>query len=54
MIMKYHKTFLPPPPPRLPLLLLETLSMNLSDVLMRACITFGIIIVADVNYFARA
>ena len=30
MIMKYHKTFLPPPPsPRLPL---ETLSMNLCDV----------------------
>ena len=45
MIMKYHKTFLPPPPPpSLLLLLLETLSMNLSDVLMRACITFGIIL----------
>ena len=50
MIMKYHKTFLPPPPPSRPL---ETLPMNLSDVLMHACITFGII-VADVNYFAHA
>ena len=49
MIMKYHKTFLPPPPPSPLLLLLETLSMNLCDVLM--CLP---VLVADVNLFAHA
>ena len=45
MIMKYHKTFLPPPPLN-PLLLLETLSMNLCEVLC------DYVVVADVELCA--